>query len=165
MPKILPNRSSKIVPAENMDAIKVAIQVIIDNLGTQIAITDADYDPLPKLGLTSKLVCDDVLKIAEDSPSYLETEQPIEEVYKDKTYNEQVSLILKWLGKPLAIATREAGVSGAEYRNAMLNFEDNVKAKVGKGVAEAQLVLDKLNRVDRRLKPKAPPSPPTIPAS
>ncbi len=161
MPKILPNRSSKTLAAANMEAIEAAIQTIIDNLGTPIAITDADYDPLAKIGDTTKLVCDDVLKVAEENPSYLEAEQPLEEVHKDKTYNEQMAEVVKLLTKPLNIATREAGVSGAEYRNAIANFEGNVKGKVTKGSTDAQLVLDKLNRVDRRTKPKAPPTPPT----
>ena len=162
MPKILPNRSSKTLPAANLEAIKGAIQIIIDNLGTPIAITDADYDPLAKIGDTIKLVCDDVLKVAEENPSYLEAEQPLEEVHKDKTYNEQMTEVVKLLSKPLGIATREAGVSGAEYRNAMSNYEGNVKGKVTKGSTDAQLVLDKLNRVDRRTKPKTPPTPPTV---
>jgi hypothetical protein len=159
MPKVLPNRSSKTLPAANMTAIEGAVQIIIDNLGTPIAITDADYDPLAKLGDTTKLVCDDVLKVAEENPSYLEDEQPLEEVNKDKTYNEQMVRIVQLLSKPFGIATREAGVSGAEYRNAMFNYEGNVKGKVAKGSSEAQLVLDKLNRVDRRTKPKAVTTP------
>jgi hypothetical protein len=163
MPKILPNRSSKTLPAANMEAIKGAVQIIIDNLGTPIAITDADYDPLSKLGETTKFVCDDVFMVAEDNPSYLEDEQPLEEVQKDKTYYEQMTEVLKLLNKPVGIATREAGVSGAEYRNAIFNYEGNVKGKVARGSTEAQLVLDKLNRIDRRTKPKAPPPPPTPP--
>ena len=163
MPKILPNRISKTMPAANLEAIKGAVQIIIDNLGTPIAITDADYDSLAKIGDTTKLVCDDVLEVAEENPSYLETEQPLEEVQKDKTYNEQMTEVLKLLSKPVGIATREAGVSGAEYRNAIFNYEGNVKGKVAKGLTDAQLVLDKLNRIDRRTKPKPPP--PTKPAA
>jgi hypothetical protein len=165
MPKILLNRSSKTLPAANMEAIKGAVQIIIDNLGTPIAIIDADYDPLSKLGETTKLVCDDVLEVAEENPTYLEDEQPLEEVQKDKTYYEQMTEVLKLLNKPVGIATREAGVSGAEYRNAIANYEGNVKGKVSRGSTEAQLVLDKLNRIDRRTKPKAPPPPPTPPAA
>lgn len=163
MPKILPNRSSKTLPAANLEAIKGAILIILENLGVPIAITDADYDPLAKLGDTTKLVCDDVLKVVEKDPSYLEAEQPLEEVQKDKTYNEQMTEVVGLLLEPLGIATREAGVSGAEYRNAIHNYEGNVKGKVAKGSTEAQLVLDKLNRVDRRIKPKAAatPTPPT----
>ena len=161
MPKILPNRSSKTLPAANLEAIKGAVKVILENLGLPIAITDADYDALAKLGNTSKLVCDDVLKVVEKDPSYLEAEQPLEEVQKDKTYNEQMTEVVNLILEPLGIATREAGVSGAEYRNAMSNYEGNVKGKVAKGVSEAQLVLDKLNRVDRRIKPKAATTTPT----
>ncbi len=163
MPKILPNRSSKTLPAANLEAIKGAVKIIVDNLGTPIAITDADYDPLAKIGETTKLVCDDVFNVAEENPSYLEDEQPLEEVQKDKTYYEQMAEVLKLLSKPVGIATREAGVSGAEYRNAIFNYEGNVKSKVNRGSTEAQLVLDMLNRVDRRTKPKAPPSPTTTP--
>lgn len=154
MPKILSNRSSKTLTPENMTAIKAAVQIILDNLGTPIAITDADYDTLAKLGDTSKLVCDDVLKVVEENPSYLEAEQPLEEVYKDKTYNEQMTEVVKLLNKPVAIAIREGGVSGAEYRNGIHNYEGNVKSKVAKGSTEAQFTLDKLNRIDRRTKPK-----------
>ena len=161
MPKILPNRSSKTLTAENMEAIKAAIQTIIDNLGTPIAITDAEYDPLLKLGDVTKPVCDDILKIAEEHPSYLEEEQPIGEVHKDKTYNEQMATVAKWLSKPTGIVVREGGVSGAEFRNAMTNYEGNVKGKVAKGSTDAQLVLDKLNRVDRRTKPKVATTPTT----
>ncbi|MBL7813553.1 MAG: hypothetical protein JNL70_01015 [Saprospiraceae bacterium] len=163
MPRILPNRSSKTLPAANLEAIKGAVQTIIDNLGTPIAITDAEYDPLAKLGEVTKLVCDDVLLVAQDNPSYLEDEQPLEEVHKDKTYNEQMTEVLKLLSKPVEIALREAGVSGAEYRNAMHNYEGNVKGKVNKGSTDAQLVLDRLNRIDRRTKPKSPPSTPQTP--
>jgi hypothetical protein len=80
MPRILPNRSSKTLTTANMAAIGGAVQIILDNLGMPIAITDADYDPLAKLGDTTKLVCDDVLEVAEENPSYLEAEQPLEEV-------------------------------------------------------------------------------------
>jgi hypothetical protein len=68
--------------------------------------------------------------------------------------------VLRLLSKPVGIATRDGGVSGAEYRNAMFNYEGNVKGKVARGSTDAQLVLDKLNRIDRRTKPKAPPKPP-----
>ena len=153
MPKILPNRSSKTLPAANVEAIEAAIQIIMDNLGTPIAITDDDYKALYKIANTTKLVCDDVLAIAQVNPSYLEAEQPLEEIHKDKTYHEQMTKILKSLDDAVKIATREAGVSGAEYRNALLNFEDNVKVKVKKGNMEAQIVQDKLNRVDRRTTP------------
>jgi hypothetical protein len=165
MPKILPNRSSKTLTAENMAAIKGAVQTILENLGIPIAITDADYDGLAKMGDTTKLVCDDVLKVAEGNPSYLEAEQPLPEIYKDQTYNEQTTTVVKWLSEPLSIALREAGISGAEFRNAMLNYEGNVKDKVKRGSMEAQLVLDKLNRIDRRTTPKAPPPPPTPPTT
>ena len=109
MPKILLNRSSKTLSAANMEAIEAAIQTILDNLGVPIAITDADYDPLPKLGNTTKLVCDDVLKIVEEHTSYLETEQPLEEVYKDKTYNEQMTEVVKLLSNLSALRHAKQG--------------------------------------------------------
>lgn len=160
MPKILPNRISKTLSEADVAAAKAAIKVLADILGTPVAITDDDYNVLAKLGDVLKPICDDVFEIAEVNPSYLEEEQPVEEIQKDKTYYEQLTSLLKPLINVVNLYLREQGTTGAEYRNATSNFEGNVKAKVKKGNApEAQLVLDKLNRIDRGTKSK--PKPPT----
>lgn len=164
MPKILPNRISKTLSEADVVAAKAAIKVLTDILGTPVAITDDDYKVLAKMGDVLKPICDNVFKIAEANPSYLEDEQPVEEIQKDKTYFEQLSEILEPLKEVKSLYEREQGTTGAEYRNATSNYEGNVKAKVVKGNApEAQLVLDKLNRIDRGTKPK--PKPPTPPAT
>lgn len=158
MPKILPNRSSKTLPATNVAAIKAAIQTLIDNLGDRVVITDDEYNALAKLGDILKPICDKVLEVVEEEPNYLEAEQPLEEVYKDKTYNEQMTELLKLLYNVVFIYEREQGTSGAEYRNSIANFEGNVKDKVKKGSSSAQLTLDKLNRIDRGTKASAAPT-------
>ena len=158
MPKILPNRSSKTLTAANLEAIKGAIQTIIENLGEPIVITDDDFNALARMGETLKTVCDAVLEVAIDDPSYLEDEQPLEEVQKDKTFHEQMDDVRKLVKKVTFILDREQGVCGAEYRNAIGNYEANVKAKVNKGSEKAQLVLDKLKRIDSGTKPTTPVS-------
>lgn len=164
MPKILPNRSSKTLTEAQVTAAKAAIQTVIDIIGTPIVITDDDYKVLAKMGDVLKPICDKVFEIAEENSSYLEDEQPVAEVQKDKTYFEQTTDILSSLYNAVFMYEREQGTSGAEYRNAMANYEENVKAKVKKGNAPAaQLVLDKLNRIDRGAKPK--PKPATPPAA
>jgi hypothetical protein len=162
MPKILPNRSSKTLTAENMEAIKGALQVLVDNLGVRIVITDDEYKGLAKLGDFLKPICDSVFAIAQQDPTYLEDEQSVEEVQKDKVYNEQTADVLKSLYEVVFLYERENGTSGAEYRNAISNYEGNVKDKVKKGSSTAQLTLDKLNRIDRGTR-VSPPSPPTTP--
>lgn len=163
MPKILENRSSKTLPAANLVAIKGAVQTIVDNLIPLVVITDDDYKALAKLGDVLKPICDEVLKVVEEAPNYLEDEQPVEEIHKDKTYYEQMAEILKLLSDVVFMVEREMGTCGAEYRNAIHNYEGNVKAKVKKGSSAAQLILDKLNRIDRGEKaapstPKPPPA-------
>ena len=162
MPKILPNRSSKTLTAANVAAIQAAVQTILTNLGDLIVITDEDYKGLAKLGEVLKPICDAVLKVAKEDPSYLEEEDTIEEVEKDKTYFEQIDDIKKMLKDISFVLDREQGVCGAEYRNALGNYEVNVKTKVNKGSKAAQLTLDKLNRIDRGTKiTPPPPIPPT----
>jgi hypothetical protein len=162
MPKILPNRSSKTLSAANMEAIKAAIQVILNNIGIRIIITDDDYKSLAKLADILKAICDNVFEVVQEDPSYLEDEQPIEEILKDKLYFEQTAEVLKLLYSLVFLYEREQGVAGAEYRNAIHNYEGNVKDKVKRGSSTAQLVLDKLNRIDRGTKP-SPPTPPATP--
>ncbi len=164
MPKILPNRTSKTLTEVQVTAAKAAIQTVIDIIGTPVVITDDDYKALAKMGDVLKPICDDVFKVAQIDTGYLEEEQPVVEIQKDKTYFEQTTDILGSLYDAVFIYEREQGTTGAEYRNATSNFEGNVKAKVKKGNApEAQLVLDKLNRIDRGAKPK--PKPPTVVAA
>jgi DNA topoisomerase VI subunit B len=163
MPKILQNRSSKTLTAQNLENIKNAIQVIIDNLAPHVVITDDDFESLAKMGTVLKKICDAVLEVVEEHNVYLETEQPLVEVQKDKAYYEQIEEIRKMLRKLIFLLDREQGVAGAEYRNAIHNYEGNVKEKVKKGSNEAQLVLDKLNRIERGTKEVSPtpPVPPT----
>lgn len=153
MPKILPNRISNTLSNDKLTAINEAIQVIIDNLGTPVSITNDDYKALAKLGDVLKPICDDVFDVIKENPNYLEDEQPIEEVQKDKTHYEQLTNILKSLNNAVFLYERQQGTTGAEYRNAIHNYEGNVKEKVKKGNAIAQLTLDKLNRIDRGVKP------------
>jgi hypothetical protein len=163
MPKILPNRSSKTLAEVKLEAIKAAAQVILDNLTDLVIITNNDFNALAKLGEILKPICDKVFEIAKVHPKYLEDEQPIEEVLKDKTYYEQLEIVRQILKSIIAIIEREQAIVGAEYRNAMANYESNVKERVKKGSTDARLVMDKLDAIDRG--EKTPPPPPTPPAS
>jgi hypothetical protein len=165
MAKILPNRISKTLSEGNVTAAKDAIKILIDILGTPVAISDDDYKALAKLGDVLKPVCDKVLLVAKEEPSYLEEEQPVEEIEKDKAYFEQLTEILKPLYNAVFLYEREQSTTGAEYRNAIHNYEGNVKAKVSRGSSSAQLTLDKLNRIDRGTKPSPSKSSTTPPVA
>lgn len=163
MPKILPNRTSKTLSEADVTAAKAAIQTLIDIIGTPVIITDDEFKSLAKIGDVLKPICDEVLLIATETPGYLEEEQPLVEVQKDKTYYEQTTEIIGPLYNLVFLYEREQGTSGAEYRNAMGNYEGNVKDRVKKGNTTAQLTLDKLNRINRNSKPSAPKPPKTPP--
>lgn len=147
MPKLLPNRVSRTLSDDNLQKIRDAVQVIIENLGSNTPITKAEYDALAKLGDKHRAYNAELFDIVRTHPAYLEEEQSIEEIAKDKQLFEQYDSVRDILAAAIEKLEREQGVVGAEYRNAGSVYVENVKNKVSKGNKEATMVLDKINRL------------------
>jgi hypothetical protein len=147
MPRLLPNRVSRTLTDDNLQKIRDAVKVIIENLGVSTPITKAEYDALAKLGDKHKPFSDGLLDIIREHPGFLEEEQSPEEIAKDKRLYEQYDEVRSILAAATEKLDREQGIVGAEYRNAGSVYTENVKNKVNKGNKDAVMVMDKVNRL------------------
>lgn len=149
MPKLLPNLNSRTLTEAEMKTIFDAANTIDTQLGTPTPITQEAYDALAKLGDVLKIEYDAVFNVTREHPKYLDEEQTIDEIEKDKLACEQYDLIVAHLQKLLAKVVRERGIRGAEYRNACSIYEENVVNSVKKGRLEAQMIKDRLDKIPR----------------
>ncbi|MDX1911652.1 MAG: hypothetical protein SFV22_09225, partial [Saprospiraceae bacterium] len=112
MPKLLQNRISRTIEAEKLQAIETAIQTILQHLGEATPITNAELTPLSKLGASSKVGADQVFGLLQSAPSFLEPQQSVVEIEKDKVIFEQLGTIRNWLSPVLAWLDREQQLAG-----------------------------------------------------
>jgi hypothetical protein len=148
--KLLPNRSSKTVAPDALSKVRQAIQLIMEVLGDDTDISDADYKGLRKIADKLKRECDDVFEIAKENGNFVEAPLSIEEMQKDKEYYELCDSIRALLKSLIIRLDREQNIAGAEYYNACSVFEDDVDAKVNKGSnPKAQNVQAQLAAIER----------------
>lgn len=147
MPRLLPNRVSRTLTDDNLQKIRDAVKVILENLGTATPITKAEFDALAKLGEKHRPYNADLFDIILQHPSYLEEEQSTEEIAKDKRLHEQYDEVRDIIAPAFEKLEREQGIVGAEYRNAGSVYTENVRNKVNKGNKDAVMVMDKINRL------------------
>ena len=142
---LLPNRISKTIPPENLIRIEELANLLVAELGTLTQIPEAEYKKLAKLGEKNIILYDLIKKVMVKYPEYIETDLPLVENTKDRTYFrdlEKAKTIIKEVF--LDVIEHEQGIVGAEYRNGVAVFEDNVAIRVARNDAKAKLVQDEI---------------------
>jgi hypothetical protein len=148
--KQLPNRISKKIGADQIARARMLLQEVANILGEDTQISDEDYKALLKISDKRKLDADDTFQIAQAFPEFMEESIPLSEVAKDKSYYEDTDT-LRTMHKTLSDKLeKEQNVAGAEYFNAMLIYEENVRLKAARDNSRAQLALKQLNDLKRR---------------
>ncbi len=147
--KLLPNRSSQKVSANDSMRVAQAVQVLLDVLGDRTVITDADYKALRKISDKLKQECDDVYAIAQANPELVESPLKLTEMEKDKLYYELCDYIEAALSPVLIQKNREQNIAGGEYLNGCNLFESIVAFRAAQGNPKAQLVAIQLKQLNR----------------
>ena len=144
---LLPNRISKTLSQEKKSRIAELLKLIAVELGEKTIIPDAEYKKLAKIGDKNKHLYGFLKDVMDKNPEYINSDLPIEEVTKDKTYFEDLDEVRAMLAEFVyTIIDHEQGIVGAEYRNATGIFEANVAAKIYRNDAKAILVQDLINK-------------------
>lgn len=147
--KLLPNRSSKKVSAEDLIRVEKAIQVLIEVFGERSVITEADYNALRKISDKLKQECDDVYAIAQVNPEFVEPPLYLTELEKDKLYYEMGDKVEVQLNPLLILKKREQTIAGAEYLNGCNFFEATVAFRAAQGNPKAQMIAIQLKQLKR----------------
>jgi hypothetical protein len=147
--KLLPNRLSKTVPFNALMKIRQAMQLIIEVIGEDTPISEAEYKALLKIADRRKQACDDVLAIMQEHPQLVLSPLSVAETQKDKAFYEICDQIQSMFNNILIRLKREQNIAGAEYANACSIFESDVDAKAMRGDTEAQIVQNELKSVNR----------------
>jgi hypothetical protein len=158
--KVLPNRVSKTIPANALDRVHGAVEVIRQVLGEAVPISEADYKSLRKIAAKLKQETDEVFALAQANPELTEAPFTVTEMSKDKSFYEFCDTVYGLLQSVLLQVEREQNIAGAEYANSSSLFEEHVALKSERGHPKAQNVQLQLNRIERYRPSSAPKSAP-----
>jgi hypothetical protein len=147
--KLLPNRISKTVALDALTKVRQAIQLLLEVIGEDTPMTEAEYKALQKMADKRKQACDDVLTVMQEHPKMVIAPLNTVEIRKDKGYYELCDQIDAMLANVLIRLKREQNIAGAEYANACSVFETDMEAKVLRGDTEAQIVQQELKAISR----------------
>ena len=144
---MLPNRISKALSPKNQARILELALLIVAELGALTQIPEAEHKKLAKLG-DKNIILYDLLKAVMDKfPEYINDDLPVIEVTKDRSYYSDLETAKTNIMKTvMAAIEHEQAIVGAEYRNAIAIFEDNVAIKVARRDDKAILVQDEINK-------------------
>ena len=144
---LLPNRISKALSAKNQARILELALLIVAELGELTQIPEAEHKKLAKLG-DKNIILYDLLKIVLDKyPEFINDDLHVSEVTKDREYYRDLETAKLNIQKTVInVIEHEQAIVGAEYRNAIAIFEDNVAVKVARRSEKAILVQDELNK-------------------
>jgi hypothetical protein len=144
--ELLPNRISKTLSAEKKARIHALLLLLVVELGPTTQIPEAVFKKLAKLGDKNKILYDLLKKVMDKYPDYINGDLPIEENTKDKVYFEDLESVRKEIKDlVMSIIDHEQGIAGAEYRNAISIFEDNVALKAKRKDEKAILIQDEID--------------------
>lgn len=163
MPKLLPNRVSKVISLEIQLSLKSAVEAFNDALGEPTAVTDAEVNKLLKVASTRKRIMDDILLVMDQHPAQIKPPLTLTEIRKDKTLFEYLDEAEVYVLGLLFNIRREKAVCGAEYANAGGVFESDVKAEVDRNNPDARIAKAKLDAIDRRKGGNPGTTPPPTP--
>lgn len=147
--KILPNRSSKTVKPDADAKLKLGVQIFLDLLGEETAISEADYAALYKIAGKRKQECDVIFALMQANPTLVKKPLSLEESEKDKTFYEFGDRIQAALKSLKTRADREQTIAGSEYVNSCSVWETDIKADAHRGDAQAQTVQAELKKINR----------------
>ena len=144
---LLPNRISKALSAKNQARILELALLIVAELGELTQIPEAEHKKLAKLG-DKNILLYDLLKVVMDKyPEFINDDLHVSEVTKDRSYYGDLETAKSNIKKTIIdVIEHEQAIVGAEYRNAIAVFEDNVAIKVARRNEKAILVQDEINK-------------------
>jgi hypothetical protein len=148
--KLLQNRTSKKVTADTQIKFRQALQMMLDLLGEDTPMSDAEYVSLRKIADKLKTETDDVFAIAKESNDFLEESTPLEVVENYKTFYEFCDNCRSMLGPLLFKLNREQNIAGGQYFNACMMYEDNVSIQVARNNPKARAVKAQLDDIPRQ---------------
>ena len=144
--ELLPNLISKTLSPPKKARILELVLLIVIELGDPTQIPGAEYKRLAKLGDKNKILYDLLKKVMDKYPEYINADLAVEEINKDKTYFEDLDEVKAMIkAHILDMIDHEQGIVGAEYRNGIAIFEDNVAFKAKRKDKKAVLIQDELD--------------------
>lgn len=144
---LMPNRISKTLSPEKQARIKELLQLVALELGETTQIPEAEHKKLARLGEKNIILYDLLKGVMNKYPEYINSDLLIEELTKDRSYFGDLETVKADIKKiVLDIIEHEQDIAGAEYRNGIAVFEDNVAIKVARRDPKALLAQDEIDK-------------------
>ena len=148
--KLISNRNSKKVTTDTQVRFRQALQTMLDLLGEDTPMSDAEYTSLRKIADKLKTETDDVFAIAKEADDFLEDSTPVNVVEDYKTFYEFCDNCRSMLAPLLFKLNREQNIAGGQYFNACMIYEDNVSIQVARNNPKARVVKAQLDDIPRQ---------------